>query len=176
MDREHAYEVWRVAEHPAYGGEWTWYVLKKWQSPSNEATNPYARWYCNVVSPFTSARGETGDVYAAEIKAIAHQLDYNPFASTSTYKQTTGRETKVLLVQSVTDDVRHHFTVVDLTPKARKRKQYQIALPAQYVHIISPERSIIGPIEFYDCQDGRIIVTDHAWNQVNASMQKPEGS
>ncbi len=79
---------------------------------------------------------------------------------------------KTLIVQAVTDEVRELFTVVDLTPRARKRKRYQIELPAECVHTISSERSIIGPIEFYDCQDGRVIVTDHAWNQINASMKK----
>jgi hypothetical protein len=73
VKREEAHEVWQTLN-----GEWTWYVLKKWQSPTNEAKNPFARWYCNVVSPMVGERGETGDVYVADIKSVAVKLDYNP--------------------------------------------------------------------------------------------------
>lgn len=59
-----AYEVWQA-------GEWTWYVLKKYQNPTQEAKNPYARWFCFVTSPLCP-RGEAGDVYAAEVKRSAH--------------------------------------------------------------------------------------------------------
>ena len=37
---EQAYEAWRVENHPEYGGEWTWYVLKKYQTPEKLATSP----------------------------------------------------------------------------------------------------------------------------------------
>ena len=37
---EQAYEVWRVDDHPEYGGQWTWYVLKKYQTPEKLATSP----------------------------------------------------------------------------------------------------------------------------------------
>jgi hypothetical protein len=73
VKREEAHEVWQTLN-----GEWTWYVLKKWQSPTNEAKNPFARWYCNVVSPMVGERGETGDVYVADIKSVAVKLDHNP--------------------------------------------------------------------------------------------------
>src|ERR1700730_15672133 len=43
---EKAYEVWS-------NGTWTYYVLKKYQNPENEAKNPYARWYCMTTSPIT---------------------------------------------------------------------------------------------------------------------------
>lgn len=75
VKREEAYEVWATPDL-----SWIWYVLRKYQSPTNESKNPYARWYCNVVSPMTSDRGETGDVYVADIKAYAIKLDRNPFA------------------------------------------------------------------------------------------------
>jgi len=68
VDREHAHEVW---ESP-HG--WVWYVLRKYQSPSNEEKNPYAKWLCCVVSPFTSERGDYGDVYVREIKAVARKI------------------------------------------------------------------------------------------------------
>jgi hypothetical protein len=77
VKREEAHEVWQTPN-----GEWTWYVLKKWQSPSNEAKNPFSRWYCNVVSPMTSERGETGDVYCADIKSVAVKLVFNPLVKT----------------------------------------------------------------------------------------------
>ena len=60
-----AYEVWYSDEL-----DWTWYVLKKYESPASEAKNPYARWFCLVRGWET----EGGDVYIAEIKAQARQL------------------------------------------------------------------------------------------------------
>jgi hypothetical protein len=98
---EQAYEVWQTANHLDYDGTWTWYVLKKYQSPEKEATNPYARWLCAVSSPFLShplaSRGtptrvplEYGDTYNSTIKeAGAVKLDYNPLC---TDKQTSGKE------------------------------------------------------------------------------------
>ena len=78
-----AYEVRQVTHHPEYGGTWTWYVLKKYQSPEREAANPYARWHCCVTSPYVSERGEYGDVYVTDITSIAHRLDFNPLVQTS---------------------------------------------------------------------------------------------
>lgn len=68
---ENAYEVWQ-----SYSGDWTYFVLKKYQSPENEAKNPYARWYCMVTSPVTP-KGEYGDVYVTTVKIGTHQVD-NP--------------------------------------------------------------------------------------------------
>lgn len=61
VTRENAYEVWQSLD-----GAWTWYVLKKWQSPDKEKDNEYARWFCEVVSPMTP-NGEIGDVYVKDI-------------------------------------------------------------------------------------------------------------
>ena len=72
---QHAYEVWQVAHHPEYGGTWTWYVLKKYQSPEREAKNPFARWLCFVTSPFVPT-GEYGDVYVQDITACAHTIPH----------------------------------------------------------------------------------------------------
>jgi len=55
------YEVWR---NEASG--WEWRVLKKYQSPAKEATNPYSRWMCAVKSPMTYPRYDMGDVYVRE--------------------------------------------------------------------------------------------------------------
>ena len=76
-----AYEVWQSAD-----GSWTWYVLKKYQSPEKEAKNPFARWYCKVVTPIVP-NGECGDVYVSTIKDHAHQIT-NPLIHTD--EQTSG--------------------------------------------------------------------------------------
>lgn len=61
--KNNPYEVWQA-------GSWTWQVLKKYQAPDKEAGNPYARWFCNVVTPMCPD-GEMGDVYVTEIKRNA---------------------------------------------------------------------------------------------------------
>lgn len=61
---DNPYEVWQTED-----SRWTWYVLKKYQSPEKEAANEYARWYCYVTSPFTGDSGEYGDCYAAEVQS-----------------------------------------------------------------------------------------------------------
>jgi hypothetical protein len=66
--KDNPYEVWKSPD-----GSWTWAVLKKYQTPDKEASNPYARWFCNVVSPFTP-HGEMGDVYVSEIKSQASKV------------------------------------------------------------------------------------------------------
>jgi hypothetical protein len=69
---EEAYEVWQ-----SYDGTWTYFVLKKYQSPEKEAQNPYARWYCRVTSPLTTEHGDYGDVYVETVKRGTQQVD-NP--------------------------------------------------------------------------------------------------
>ena len=54
--KDNPYEVWQA-------GSWTWNVLKKWQADDNK---PYARWFCNVVTPICPD-GEMGDVYVKDI-------------------------------------------------------------------------------------------------------------
>ena len=82
---ETAYEVWQT-----YDGQFTYWVLKKYQTPEKEAKNPYARWYCKVQSPITP-KGEFGDAYISSITNGAHKID-NPLVQTSTDNQTTGKE------------------------------------------------------------------------------------
>jgi hypothetical protein len=60
--REKPYETWTSLD-----GTWKWHVLKKWQADDDK---PYARWFCNVVTPIVP-EGEMGDVYVAEIKQHA---------------------------------------------------------------------------------------------------------
>ena len=81
---EQAHEVWQ-----SFDGSWTYYVLKKYQSPEKEEKNPYARWYCWVKSPFTSERGEYGDVYVGTVKSGARKID-NPLCSPD--NQTGGQD------------------------------------------------------------------------------------
>lgn len=74
VKRENAYEVWQ-----SFDGSWTWYCLKKYQSPEQEAKNPYARWFCDVVTPICPD-GEMGDVYCNDndmdkgIKSMARRI------------------------------------------------------------------------------------------------------
>lgn len=58
------YEIW---QH----GDWTWYVLKKWQANDDK---PYARWFCKVVTPMTGPSGDLGDVYVSDIKSVATKV------------------------------------------------------------------------------------------------------
>jgi hypothetical protein len=60
-----AYEVWRDDRTG-----WTWYVLKKYQSPKAEASNPLAIWFCMV----NGFEWEGGDVYKREITRNARRL------------------------------------------------------------------------------------------------------
>src|SRR5436309_13667579 len=71
---DNAFEVWRVDDHREYGDEWTWYVLKKYQTPEKEAVNSYASWNCMVTFPNTSVRGDSGGVYVTDITSIAYKL------------------------------------------------------------------------------------------------------
>lgn len=68
--KENPYEVWQA-------GDWTWLVLKKWQTPEKEKGNPYARWFCAVQSPMTYGDWDLGDTYVGEIKRYAFKLDEN---------------------------------------------------------------------------------------------------
>ncbi|MFL5697909.1 MAG: hypothetical protein ACJ797_12520 [Ktedonobacteraceae bacterium] len=80
---DQAHEVWQVEDHSDYGGTWTWYVLKKYQTPEREAQNEYARWLCYVTSPY-SPHGDYGDTYITTItEAGAVKLNFNPLVQTS---------------------------------------------------------------------------------------------
>ena len=72
---ETAYEVWQ-----SYDGRWTYFVLKKYQSPEKEAANPFARWLVFVKSP-AYPNGWTEDGYVSTIKRGTWQVD-NPLHRT----------------------------------------------------------------------------------------------
>lgn len=60
--REHAHEVWEARNG------WRYHVLKKYKK--NEASDPYARWFC-LVDGFES---ELGDVYVREVVVGGRRL------------------------------------------------------------------------------------------------------
>jgi len=62
------YEIW------VNGGGWEWRVLKKYQTPENEAKNEYAIWFCAVKSPMTFGSWEYGDTYVKDIKTHATKI------------------------------------------------------------------------------------------------------
>ena len=68
---ETAYEVWQ-----SYNGTFTYFVLKKYQSPEKEAQNRYARWLVFVKSP-VYPNGWPEDGYVSSIKRGTRQID-NP--------------------------------------------------------------------------------------------------
>lgn len=66
---EDAYETWETSD-----GRWIWKVLKKYQAPDKEASNPYARWFCAVQSPFIYGSWEYGDCYVKDIIGSARRI------------------------------------------------------------------------------------------------------
>lgn len=75
---EHPYEIWQTPDQ-----RWTWLVLKKYQTPERESSNPFARWFCLVKSPFVPD-GELCDVYVRDIKrhavCVYQDLETRPVA------------------------------------------------------------------------------------------------
>lgn len=67
-DRSAPYETWRSID-----GSWEWRVLKKYKAPAAEARDPYARWFCLVITPMCPT-GELGDVYVSEITRAARKV------------------------------------------------------------------------------------------------------
>jgi hypothetical protein len=66
--QDNAYMVYQ-----SFRGDWTWYVLKTYQAPERERSNPYARWFCLVVTPIVP-EGELGDVYCSDITSVARRI------------------------------------------------------------------------------------------------------
>ncbi len=65
---EEPYEIWKA-------GDWEWRVLKKYQTPSKEKSNPYARWFVAVKSGNTHGHWEYGDTYVNDIVSVASRVD-----------------------------------------------------------------------------------------------------
>ena len=74
---ENAYQVYRM-------GDWTWYILKHYNSPEAEARDPYARVFCLVVTPLTGPAGDLGDVYLKDILQYAELVSPAPLTSRET--------------------------------------------------------------------------------------------
>jgi hypothetical protein len=68
---EEAYEVWQ-----SFDGLYTYFILKKYQSPEKEAQNPFARWLVFVKSP-AYPNGWPEDAYVTSVKQGTRQVD-NP--------------------------------------------------------------------------------------------------
>lgn len=62
--KDNPYESWMV---PGVG---IYHVLKKYQNPEAEAANPFSRWFCYVENEY----GESGDMYAAEVKRTGFRI------------------------------------------------------------------------------------------------------
>ena len=71
-DIDNPYEIW---QGPA---NFEWRVLKKYQSPENEAKNTHARWFCAVKSDMTYGSFEMGDTYVSDIKAYGVKVKQSP--------------------------------------------------------------------------------------------------
>ena len=48
-------------------GDWTWKILKAYQSRKNEIGNLHARYFCKVITPMTGEWGDLGDVYCHQV-------------------------------------------------------------------------------------------------------------
>lgn len=42
-------------------------ILKSWQADPNK---PYARWFCDVKSPYTGGGSDMGDTYVSDVRGI----------------------------------------------------------------------------------------------------------
>ena len=65
-------EPYEIYKDERSGFEWR--VLKKYQTPENEAKNTFARWFCAVKSPMTYGSWEMGDVYARDVKTYGERV------------------------------------------------------------------------------------------------------
>jgi hypothetical protein len=104
----------------SYDGSWTYFVLKKYQSPEKEAHNSYARWYCLVKSPITP-NGEYGDVYVSTVKRGTRQVD-NPLHRTLCVKGTS--------TQTLVDIGLSTYPVTELVLRDERLWQYlKLSIP-----------------------------------------------
>jgi hypothetical protein len=66
--QDNPYEIWKF-------GDWEWRVLKKY---TKDESDPYARAFCAVNSPFTFGSPDLGDVYVREYESVARLVAVNP--------------------------------------------------------------------------------------------------
>lgn len=74
---ENPYEIWVTEDHPLFGGRCEYRVLKKYQTPEQEAKNPFARWFVGCASTCTYGTFELGDCYISEICQAGARRTYN---------------------------------------------------------------------------------------------------
>jgi hypothetical protein len=56
-------------------GDWTWKVLKHYQSPEGERSNPYARVFLATTSPYTFGSAELSDGYIDDVPDLRALLN-----------------------------------------------------------------------------------------------------
>lgn len=56
------------------GNGWTYYVLKAYKARKSEKADPYARWLCLVVTPYTGSSGDMGDTYVSDVPLNAADM------------------------------------------------------------------------------------------------------
>ena len=74
------YEIWRATGTEL--GDIEWRVLKKYQTPEQEAKNPYARWMVAAKSDATFGSYDMGDTYIRDIIGAGGRLvwtSHGPF-------------------------------------------------------------------------------------------------
>lgn len=57
---------------------WTWLVLKTYQTPEKEKSNPYARWFLAVRSPHNGGGYDMGDTYITDVVTQAVLVSGTP--------------------------------------------------------------------------------------------------
>ena len=67
------YEVWK-GSHPLMGNI-EYRVLKKYQKPSLELSNQFARWFVGAKSDATFGTWEYGDTYIRDILSTGRRID-----------------------------------------------------------------------------------------------------
>ena len=72
-DIDNPYEVWKGV-NPIMGSV-EYRVLKKYQKPSLEASNQFARWFVAGKSDATFGTWEYGDTYIADIKSFCRKVE-----------------------------------------------------------------------------------------------------
>ena len=70
-DIDNPYEVW---EGQGFMGNIEYRVLKKYQKPSLEKSNPYARWFVAAKSDATFGSWEYGDNYIKDITSFCSRV------------------------------------------------------------------------------------------------------
>lgn len=75
-DAEHPYLVFQSADG------WTWKVLKGYQGDDAKA---YARWFCDVESPYTFGGSDLGDTYVADVVRYGRLTYIDPVLSEAGY-------------------------------------------------------------------------------------------